>query len=974
MSATCPRCGAALPAGSPEQLCPRCLLQAGLDSGVPTPPRPESPATAIYSTGFAAPTPEELQKLFPALEIVELLGKGGMGAVYKARQITLDRFVAVKILPPHISQDAAFAERFAREARSLAKLNHPNIVSVYDFGQTSGLYYFVMEYVDGVNVRQAMRAGTLSAAEALKVVPQVCDALQFAHDEGIVHRDIKPENILLDKKGRVKIADFGLAKLLGQDIADAKLTGTQQVMGTLHYMAPEQVEGTKGVDHRADIYSLGVTFYEMLTGELPLGRFAPPSQKVQIDVRLDEVVLRTLENEPDKRYQHVSQVKTEVETIGGLSPAAMQMLTQFMGREYRSKTTIFGIPLLHIASGIDPKTGKRRIAKGIIAFGDVAIGGFACGGVAMGGITFGGLCLGMISFGGLAVGLVLAIAGMAIGSIAFGGLAIGAVTIGGVSVGWYSFGGFAIGRHVLAGGHRDPEAMAFFGRWVFNWQRWLWLVYVATPILCGLAAGFIWVVFFLSHEKTTESALARYLRWAGLPTIALWLIGVVPSILSTSLLSDPPRANPSEFQLSYFRFIGLGVLAPLYFHYLWLIFGQGAKNDAATRARHAGNWLFGIGIAIFASALIAVAVSGVQFATGAENRAFFLGFGLLAWIVGSGSAIVCIRGGWRLAQGQESVATRIAAIVAILPLSPIWPLSLPIGILILRTLGRDDVRSFLTRRDSAASAGPGLIVRVVQSRAFWMGVWSLACATGFWFAGASSYPSLGESSRWPHGLIDAWYWPYRGSADISVSLTGNGEFGRIVISERRELSSSGWQQAATLVSSGNHPQLTRDEFRLHIPGKDAQHDLVVNALDGLSWSFTDAAGARHAERIPFDKGAIDQWLDAIGRKDVGKERNKDIASAIAEIVLSATTNSGLRVSQLSGERDPVGQLERILLGQKMLWMPRITYPFADHVGTERIVIAPIFNILWASIPAALAVWLGGLWVLRQRRNDSGSLA
>jgi serine/threonine protein kinase len=146
-------------------------------------------------------------------------------------------------------------------------------------------------------------------------VPQICEALQYAHDQGVVHRDIKPENILLDKRGQVKIADFGLAKLLGQEAADSALTGSRQVMGTPHYMAPEQMEKPLAVDHRADIYSLGVVFYEMLTGELPLGRFAPPSQRVHVDVRLDEVVFRALEKEPERRYQHASEVKTEVESI-----------------------------------------------------------------------------------------------------------------------------------------------------------------------------------------------------------------------------------------------------------------------------------------------------------------------------------------------------------------------------------------------------------------------------------------------------------------------------------------------------------------------------------------------------------------------------------------------------------------------------------------------------------------------------------
>src|SRR5262249_17203510 len=158
-------------------------------------------------------------------------------------------------------------------------------------------------------------AGKIAPREALAIIPQICDALHFAHAEGIVHRDIKPENVLVDKKGRVKIADFGLAKLLGKTPGELTLTRPQQVMGTPHYMAPEQLEGARDVDHRADIFSLGVVFYELLTGELPLGRFAPPSQKVQVDVRLDEVVLRTLEKEPARRYQQASEVKTDVEKI-----------------------------------------------------------------------------------------------------------------------------------------------------------------------------------------------------------------------------------------------------------------------------------------------------------------------------------------------------------------------------------------------------------------------------------------------------------------------------------------------------------------------------------------------------------------------------------------------------------------------------------------------------------------------------------
>jgi serine/threonine protein kinase len=312
----CPQCGAELPPDAPEGVCPKCVLGLGFASAQDSDSGPESQgSTGAYHGPFTAPVPEELAKYFPQLEIIELLGQGGMGAVYKAREPALDRLVAVKILPPEAARDPAFAERFQREARALAKLNHPNIVAVYGIGQAEGLYYFIMEFVDGVNLRQLIRSGQCKPEQALRIVPQICEALQFAHDEGIVHRDIKPENILIDKRGRLKIADFGLARLFGHTRTDYTLTGPQQVMGTPNYMAPEQMDDPLKVDHRADIYSLGVVFYEMLTGELPRGRFAPPSQKVQVDVRLDEVVLRALEQQPERRYQQASEVKTDVETI-----------------------------------------------------------------------------------------------------------------------------------------------------------------------------------------------------------------------------------------------------------------------------------------------------------------------------------------------------------------------------------------------------------------------------------------------------------------------------------------------------------------------------------------------------------------------------------------------------------------------------------------------------------------------------------
>ncbi len=243
----CPQCGTPLPTGALAGLCPACLLKQGAA---------DDTVTGGSTLPFNPPSVAELAPLFPQLEILELIGKGGMGAVYKARQKELDRLVALKILPPGIGRDAAFAGRFAREARALAKLNHPGIVTLYEFGQVGSgtgvppvsvgeaanekhtgkmpvpLFYFLMEFVDGVNLRQLLHAGRIAPREALAIVPQICDALQFAHDQGIVHRDIKPENILLDRRGRVKLADFGLAKLVGMESGRAgsplPAAGTQE--------------------------------------------------------------------------------------------------------------------------------------------------------------------------------------------------------------------------------------------------------------------------------------------------------------------------------------------------------------------------------------------------------------------------------------------------------------------------------------------------------------------------------------------------------------------------------------------------------------------------------------------------------------------------------------------------------------------------------------------------------------------------
>ncbi|MEZ6059218.1 MAG: serine/threonine-protein kinase [Planctomycetaceae bacterium] len=374
-SSRCPECGAEIPESTPEGLCPKCLMGAALDDS--DQPLENSPfaETTPQPAAFVPPSPRHLAPLFPQLEILQLIGHGGMGAVYKARQRKLDRLVALKIIRPESAHDPAFAERFNREARTLARLSHPNIVAVHDFGEVSTgadpgspvepqalpqaddadgnaataarreppstaqdgstLYFFVMEFVDGPNLRQLMQSGSTRKAnavtpeQAMTIVPQVCDALQYAHQERVVHRDIKPENILVDSRGRVKIADFGLAKLATSAPEHFTLTGTHQVMGTPRYMAPEQMAGSRAVDHRADIYSLGVVLYEMLTGELPMGSFEPPSQRAAVDVRVDNVVLKALASDPDRRYQHAGEFASELVAVAPQAASQLSMASPY---------------------------------------------------------------------------------------------------------------------------------------------------------------------------------------------------------------------------------------------------------------------------------------------------------------------------------------------------------------------------------------------------------------------------------------------------------------------------------------------------------------------------------------------------------------------------------------------------------------------------------------------------------------------
>jgi serine/threonine protein kinase len=359
----CSRCKKPLPATTREKLgglCLECISSFVLSkdeetlSGEPgMPGAPGSPAGESL--------PLEIGTTFQGLQVLSLIARGGMGVVYRARQPDLDRIVALKILSPELAADPEFAQRFNGEAKVLALLSHPNIVQVYDFGRAADLYYLVMEYVEGVSLRQVLQGKRPGSDEILRILSQICTALEYAHIQGVVHRDIKPENILIGTGGLVKIADFGLAKIMRREGQSGPVTQTRQVMGTPQYMAPEQSENLPGLDHRADIYALGVILYEMLTGLPPRGMFQPPSQSAQVDRRLDGIVKKALERVPEHRYQRASELKTDIDRVAS-SPQGHALL----GKVPRKVLFIAAALLVILGAGLAGKTfldRPRQVAR-----------------------------------------------------------------------------------------------------------------------------------------------------------------------------------------------------------------------------------------------------------------------------------------------------------------------------------------------------------------------------------------------------------------------------------------------------------------------------------------------------------------------------------------------------------------------------------------------------------------------------------
>jgi serine/threonine-protein kinase len=253
-------------------------------------------------------------------EIGTILGKGAMGTVYRARQLSLDRTVAVKVMSSDLVTQPEFILRFRREAAALAALAHTNVVSIIDQGNVDAYWFFVMEYVDGPTLRRLLSQRNMRLSKSFDLAVQIGRGLDYAHGKGVVHRDLKPENVLLADDGAnghiAKICDFGLADILYSDRSYVNLTGSRISMGTVNYMAPEQRQDAGRVDARADVFSYGVVLYEMLTGELPIGRYQEPSKRNRsLDRRLDEVILRALEPDARRRYPRVREIVEVLETV-----------------------------------------------------------------------------------------------------------------------------------------------------------------------------------------------------------------------------------------------------------------------------------------------------------------------------------------------------------------------------------------------------------------------------------------------------------------------------------------------------------------------------------------------------------------------------------------------------------------------------------------------------------------------------------
>ncbi len=267
---------------------------------------------------FDPPALDTLSAGLEQFEIVAFLGRGTLGTVYKARQPKLERAAALKIYPSRVAADAQFARRFDREAQTMARMRHDNIMAIYNFGETlDGAWrYIAMEFVEGDTLERLLLKEDFDEARILRIAVQICNALAYAHARGVIHCDLKPANIMLDTGDAVKIADFGLARIVGDETLNSTLSHDKASIGTCDFVAPEQLDTERVADHRADIYSLGAILYRMLTGTVLRGSWTPPSHRnPRIDPRLDEIVAGAMQVDPAARPASVATVSEALQEI-----------------------------------------------------------------------------------------------------------------------------------------------------------------------------------------------------------------------------------------------------------------------------------------------------------------------------------------------------------------------------------------------------------------------------------------------------------------------------------------------------------------------------------------------------------------------------------------------------------------------------------------------------------------------------------
>ncbi|MFT5883419.1 MAG: serine/threonine protein kinase, partial [Crocinitomicaceae bacterium] len=288
------------------------------------------------SQGFQPPTPEELNHFFPAYEVTDFIAQGGMGAVFRATQISLDRPVAIKILPHEMGLDPEFSSSFETEAKAMAMLNHPNLVKVFDFGNIEGILYIVMELAPGRSLFDSVHGKSVEMSEASRLISDMCRGLEHAHNAGLIHRDIKPANVLVDDSARPKIVDFGLARPL----SNTHTGGT--IYGTKGYTAPEVLTDPRNIDQRADIFSVGAMLYELLTGQMPPDPYVPASSLSDSDTAFDTIILKAIHPQRSLRYSNAGEMADELDELAARleqvssQPAGLQVVTRPVQRSSSS--------------------------------------------------------------------------------------------------------------------------------------------------------------------------------------------------------------------------------------------------------------------------------------------------------------------------------------------------------------------------------------------------------------------------------------------------------------------------------------------------------------------------------------------------------------------------------------------------------------------------------------------------------------